>query len=211
MTSTQRLIIFTRYPEPGKAKTRLIPALGEAGAAALHQQMAEHTIRQAQTLQLQQSAGRKLGVEVRFAGGDRDLMQQWLGANWMYTGQGEGDLGDRMARSFQSAFSSGVQQVIIIGTDCPDLNAPLLATAFHTLHQQDLVLGPASDGGYYLIGLRRLIPQLLTGIAWSTATVLEQTLAIAEELNLAIALLPILSDVDYPADLKIWDRIRLSG
>ena len=203
MTSIDRLIIFTRYPEPGKAKTRLIPALGAEGAAAIHQQMADHTLRQVQALQFQHP----VCVEVRFAGGNRDLMQRWLGTDLMYTVQGEGDLGDRMARSFQSAFNSGVDRALIIGTDCPDLNASLLEQAFCELEHHDLVLGPASDGGYYLIGMRYLIPQLFIDIAWSTATVLERTLAIAEQLNLAVALLPVLSDVDYPADLEIWERI----
>jgi uncharacterized protein len=198
-----RLILFTRYPEAGKAKTRLIPALGAEGAAALHRQMADHTSLQVQALQSRHS----LCVEVRFAGGNRDLMQCWLGTDWMYTVQGEGDLGDRMGRSFQSAFTSGVDRALIIGTDCPDLDASLLNQALCELQQHDLVLGPASDGGYYLIGLRRWIPQLFVGIAWSTASVLERTLAIAAELNLSVALLPILSDVDYPADLKIWQRI----
>ncbi len=198
-----RLIIFTRYPEAGKAKTRLIPALGAEGAAALHQQMTDHTLVQVQALQFQHP----LCVEVRFAGGDRDLMQRWLGTDLMYTVQGEGDLGDRMARSFQSAFNSGVDRALIIGTDCPDLDAPLLERAFRELQHHDLVLGPASDGGYYLIGMRRLIPQLFVNIEWSTASVLERTLAIAEELHLSFGLLPVLSDVDYPADLEIWERI----
>lgn len=204
MASIDRLIIFTRYPETGKAKTRLIPALGAEGAAALHRRMADHTLVQVQALQFQHP----LCVEVRFAGGDRDLMQRWLGTDLMYTMQGEGDLGDRMGRSFQSAFNSGVHRAITIGTDCPDLSAPLLDQAFRELQHHDLVLGPASDGGYYLIGMRRLIPQLFISIEWSTATVLERTLAIAAELNLSVALLPVLSDVDYPADLEIWERYR---
>ncbi|MCY7393707.1 MAG: TIGR04282 family arsenosugar biosynthesis glycosyltransferase [Leptolyngbyaceae cyanobacterium CAN_BIN12] len=204
MASIDRLIIFTRYPETGKAKTRLIPALGAEGAAALHRRMADHTLVQVQALQFQHP----LCVEVRFAGGDRDLMQRWLGTDLMYTVQGEGDLGDRMGRSFQSAFDASVDRAVIIGTDCPDLNATLLDQAFRELQHHDLVLGPASDGGYYLIGMRRLIPQLFIGMEWSTATVLERTLEIAAELNLSVALLPVLSDVDYPADLDIWERYR---
>jgi rSAM/selenodomain-associated transferase 1 len=203
MKSIDRLIIFTRYPEAGKAKTRLIPALGAEGAAALHRQMADHTVLQVQGFQFQHP----LCVEVRFAGGNRDLMQRWLGKDLMYTIQGEGDLGDRMARSFEAAFKAGVDRVLIIGTDCPDLNPGLFAQAFDHLQQQDLVLGPARDGGYYLIGLGRFIPQLLIGIAWSTATVLAQTLAIAQQLDLSVAMLPVLSDVDDPDDLEVWQRV----
>ncbi len=204
-----RLIIFTRYPEAGKAKTRLIPALGAEGAAALHRQMADHTLQQVQTFQLQCSIDMDMDVEVevRFAGGNQSLMQHWLGTDLTYIMQGEGDLGDRMGRSFQSAFNAGAERALIIGTDCPDLDAPVLKQAFCELQQHDLVLGPASDGGYYLIGLRCWIPPLFVDIQWSTATVLARTLAIAQELHRSVGLLPVLSDVDYPADLEIWERI----
>jgi uncharacterized protein len=198
-----RLIILTRYPEAGKAKTRLIPALGAEGAAALHRQLAEHTLIRVQDLQLRHP----LCVEVRFAGGDRRLMQGWLGTDLMYTVQGEGDLGDRMARSFAAAFAAGVTRAVMIGTDCPELDATLLEQAFQALTTHDLVLGPASDGGYYLIGLRSPQPDLFVGISWSTAAVLAQTMAIATGLGLAIADLPVLSDIDHPDDLKIWQKI----
>ncbi|MHC5727037.1 MAG: TIGR04282 family arsenosugar biosynthesis glycosyltransferase, partial [Nostoc sp.] len=118
----QHLIIFTRYPEPGKTKTRLIPALGSVGAANLQRQMTEYTIFQVQ--ELQKAIG--ISVEVRFTGGDSQLMQDWLGLDLLYQSQGEGDLGSRMARSLGNAFQSGAEQVIIIGTDCPGVNAQIL-------------------------------------------------------------------------------------
>jgi rSAM/selenodomain-associated transferase 1 len=106
-----------------------------------------------------------------------------------------------MALAFKESFSAGMTGVVIIGTDCPDLKAQLMVKAFYALEQNDLVLGPALDGGYYLIGLRRLIPELFTGISWSTAEVLEQTIRIAQRLDLAIAFLPLLNDIDRPEDL----------
>jgi uncharacterized protein len=196
------LIVFTRYPEVGKVKTRLIPALGEAGAMALHRQMAEHTLAQVQKLQVY----RPVDVEVRFTGGDRDRMQNWLGHHFTYVPQGEGDLGERLVRSLQSAFTDGAESIVVIGTDCPDLNTALMAQAFDALQNQALVLGGASDGGYYLIGLRQLVPQLFQGIAWSTAEVFQQTIAIAQTLNLQFTTLPTLSDVDRPEDVLIWER-----
>jgi uncharacterized protein len=202
----ERLIVFTRYPQVGKAKTRLIPALGEAGAMALHRQMAEHTLAQVQKLQVL----RPLEVEVRFTGGDRDQMQNWLGHDLHYVLQGEGDLGERLVRSLQSAFTNGVESVVVIGTDCPDLSAALMAQALDALHNHDLVVGPARDGGYYLIGLRRLVPELFQGIAWSTAAVFQQTIAIAQTLNLQVTTLPTLADVDRPEDLLIWERFTTS-
>lgn len=200
----ERLIIFTRYPEPGKAKTRLIPALGAEAAAEIHRQMTEFTLAQVKPLM----ESRSLSVEIWFAGGDRDQMEAWLGSDLRYQPQPDGNLGDRMMQAFQSAFDSGVNAAIIIGTDCPELTEPILAKAFHALQQTDVVLGPAVDGGYYLIGLRRSIPDLFQTIAWSTDRVLQQTVAIVKKLDLSFTLLPILTDVDRPEDLPVWKRIK---
>jgi hypothetical protein len=199
------LIVFTRYPEPGKTKTRLIPVLGAEGAATLQRKMTENQLAEVKELQ----AFYSLSVEVHFAGGNEQLMQNWLGSNLIYRRQSEGDIGCRMASAFQASFAAGMNGVVIIGIDCPDLNAQLIAQAFQALCQHDLVLGPAQDGGYYLIGLRRLIPELFTGISWSTAEVLQQTLSIAQKLELAVALLPLLSDIDRPEDLSIWNPSNL--
>lgn len=199
----QHLIIFTRYPEPGKTKTRLIPALGSIGAANLQQQMTEHTILQAR--ELQKASG--ISVEVRFAGGSLQLMQAWLGLDLVYQSQGEGDLGARMARSLAEAFQKSAEQVIIIGTDCPGLTFPIMTAAFQQLQTVDLVLGPAIDGGYYLIGLRRPIPELFANIDWGTSKVLQQTVAIAEKYQVSHLYLPVLADVDRPEDLSIWQQV----
>lgn len=191
------LIVFTRYPEPGKAKTRLIPALGEDGASNLHRQMTEHTLSQVRELQ----SDRATRVEVYFTGGDQSLMQDWLGTDIIYQPQGEGDLGQRMKSAFQTAFAVGMEGVAIVGTDCPGLDAKIMAQAFEQLNGHDLVLGPATDGGYYLIGLRRVIPELFAGINWGTSEVREKTVAIAISLGLVVAYLPPLFDVDRPEDL----------
>lgn len=203
----ERLIVFTRYPEPGLTKTRLIPALGAKGAAILQRQMTEYTMSKVRELQ----SDRPVSVEVRFAGGKLTLMQDWLGSDIVYQPQGEGDLGSRMARSLSVALESGIERAVIIGTDCPGLNVILIAKAFQELHSHDLVLGPAIDGGYYLIGLSCLISELFTGISWGTAEVLQQTVDIAKKLDLSIAYLPPLADVDRPEDLPIWDQTQQSG
>lgn len=203
----ERLIVFTRYPEPGLTKTRLIPALGAKGAAILQRQMTEYTMSKVRELQ----SDRPVSVEVRFAGGKLTLMQDWLGSDIVYQPQGEGDLGSRMARSLSVALESGIERAVIIGTDCPGLNVILIAKAFQELHSHDLVLGPAIDGGYYLIGLSCLISELFTGISWGTAEVLQQTVDIAKKLDLSIAYLPPLADVDRPEDLPIWEQTQQSG
>jgi uncharacterized protein len=206
---TERLIIFTRYPEPGKTKTRLIPALGANGAAALQQLMTEHTVRQVRSLD------RLLSVEIRFTGGNSPtqtrqkhrLMQDWLGRSLTYEPQAQGDLGMRMAQAFQAAFTSGCDRVVTIGTDCPSLDATRLAQAFDALRTHDLVLGPATDGGYYLIGLKRLEPTLFQGIAWGTSEVFRKTVEAANQAGLSIAYLDPLTDIDRPEDLPVWEQI----
>lgn len=202
------LIVFTRYPQPGKAKTRLIPALGSKGAAALQRQMTELTMNQVQrAINL-----RPFMVEIWFAGTaspehDRALMQNWLSANWVYQPQSTGDLGTKLSQAFQAAFANGMERVVTIGTDCPELNASTLIQAFQALEADDLVLGPATDGGYYLIGLRQFAPALFTGIAWSTAAVLQQTIDIAKQSGLSIAYLDTLTDIDRPEDLPVWQTV----
>lgn len=202
----ERLIIFTRYPEQGLTKTRLIPALGVEGATKLHRKMTERTLSKVREL----CCDRPVSVEVCFTGGNLALMQGWLGADIVYQPQGEGDLGARMARAMSLSFQGGIERVVIIGTDCPGLNANLIAPAFHNLHSHDLVLGPAIDGGYYLIGLNCLIPELFAEISWGTAEVLQQTVDIANKLNLSVAYLPQLADIDRPEDLPVWEQMQQS-
>jgi rSAM/selenodomain-associated transferase 2/rSAM/selenodomain-associated transferase 1 len=197
-----RLIIFTRYPEPGMTKTRLIPVLGPEGAADLHRRMGEHTMAWARFLQTHSP----VSVEVRFAGGDENLLRQWLGPDFLYHDQGRGDLGERMARAIADSFQSGGERVVLVGTDCPRLTGVLVQRALELLKSNDLVLGPASDGGYYLIGVRRIVPQLFSEILWGTSEVLEKTLRIADKMQLRVFLLEPLDDVDRPEDLPVWEK-----
>ncbi|NJS09741.1 MAG: glycosyltransferase [Microcoleus sp. CSU_2_2] len=201
ITVRNKLIIFTRYPAPGKTKTRLIPVLGKEGAANLHRLMAQKTIARALSIE---NSGR-FSVEIYYAGGSQQLMQDWLGTEMIYHNQGDGDLGARMAAAFQNCFDSGIDKVAIIGTDCPDLKAEIISKAFDELERSDVVLGPAQDGGYYLIGLRRSLPELFYGINWGTEEVLAQTRAIAKKFDLKIAELPTLTDIDQPEDLLDLD------
>ncbi len=201
----ERLIIFTRYPEPGKTKTRLIPVLGEEGAATLQRQMTESTLAEVKKV----SRFYPSSMEVHFGGGNEQLMQDWLGSSIIYRRQTEGDIGCRMASAFQESFEAGIDSIVLIGIDCPDLNAQLMVQAFQALDRHDLVIGPARDGGYYLIGLRRFVPELFIGISWSTNEVLQQTQNIIQRLELAVAYLPLLSDIDRPEDLSLWNPTNL--
>ncbi len=202
MVNNQTLIIFTRYPEPGKTKTRMIPALGAEGAANLQRKMSEHTLKTAR--KWQQISGGK--IVIHFAGGNMSLMSDWLGKDLKYYPQVAGDLGSRMKHAFNQAFDNSAEKVVTIGIDCPDINLALLNQAFSTLSEQDLVLGKAEDGGYYLIGLNHLIPELFHDINWGTSQVLAQTQNIANNLNLSTTYLSTLRDVDRPEDLCIWNK-----
>ena len=201
---TETLIIFSRYPEAGKTKTRMIPALGAIGAAKLQREMTEHTLKTAKQLQL----SRNISVEVHFSGGDVLLMSEWLGKDISFLPQIAGDLGQKMRSAFDLAFNLGNHRVVTIGIDCPDLNPKILNEAFETLHEQDLVLGAAEDGGYYLIALNHSIPELFKNINWGTDKVLNQTQNIAGKLGLNISYLPVLRDVDCPDDLLVWEKVR---
>jgi len=138
-------------------------------------------------------------------------MRQWLGSDLFFRPQGAGDLGERMARAFRGAFECDAARVVLVGTDCPGLTEGLLGDAFESLRHTDLVLGPARDGGYYLIGLRKTTPGLFTGVPWGTEKVLERTKEIADGLGLSVRLLDLLDDVDRPEDLAIWREASKGG
>jgi uncharacterized protein len=199
--TSQQLIVFARYPEPGKVKTRLIPTLGAVGAANLQCQMTEHTLLQARKLREFES----LTIDIHYTGGEQQPQPiDWLGADLTYHQQPAGDLGIKMAHAFASGFAAGSERIVTIGTDCPGLTPALLQMAFRQLYDRDLTIGPALDGGYYLIGLRRSIPALFAGIEWGSDRVFAQTMAIADRHNLTVSQLLPLADIDRPEDLPVW-------
>ena len=188
--SEPRLVLFTRYPEPGKAKTRLIPALGEAGAADIHRQLAERTV------ETMRASG--LAIEIRYTGAEAARFADWLGADLSLIEQGDGDLGDRLRAAIAEP------PVIFVGADCPDLTADLLREAAAALVEHDVVIGPAEDGGYWLIGVSARHDWLFTDMSWGTEAVLPETLRRLTEHDIEPKLLPILADCDRPEDLARW-------
>ncbi len=207
-SSRERLCLFTRYPEPGTTKTRLIPKLGTSGAADLQRKMTVHILEKARQLAML----RRAEIEIRYEGGDLRQMEQWLGTDLIFTAQEPGDIGRRMALALEDAGAGGFDKTVIIGSDIPGITADILTEAFIRLRNKDIVLGPAKDGGYYLIGihfhcLKRAVPALFGGIDWGTGTVLTKTLHLANTLNLTHALLEPLGDVDRPEDLYRWEKV----
>ena len=203
------LILFTRYPEAGTTKTRLIPRLGRRGAADLQRRMTVHALIQAAPL----TAERDLALEVRYEGGGRRAMRGWLGEAATYRRQGGGDIGRRMARACRQALARGCESVVLFGSDIPGITTPLLKAAFEGLDDETIVLGPAADGGYYLIGLRRHTfaragAALFEEMAWGTSVVLAETCRRIERYHFGCRLLKVLDDIDRPEDLPVWERFN---
>ncbi|WP_316788895.1 TIGR04283 family arsenosugar biosynthesis glycosyltransferase [Thermoleptolyngbya oregonensis] len=210
MILADHLILFSRYPQPGTTKTRLIPHLGETGAAQLQRQMTAQVLRQIRPLlsPTAENSTRPISAEIWFAGGELSQMADWLGTSWALHPQPSGDLGDRLLSAVEGAIAAGAERVVVIGADCPSVDAAILQQAFTALQSHDLVLGPATDGGYYLIGLRQPLADLFSGIDWGTERVFTQTRAIAQALHLSVATLDPLTDIDTAADLPVWEALR---
>ncbi|WP_319406773.1 TIGR04283 family arsenosugar biosynthesis glycosyltransferase [uncultured Desulfosarcina sp.] len=198
-TDYAHLIVFGRYPRVGMTKTRLIPALGPAGAAALQKRLAEKTMATAREVTT------RIGARLVFChdGGNEKQLRQWLGGRPIrYVAQADGDLGWRMHLALKSAFDGGARRVVLVGTDIPGLTTGILNQAFNALQKRDLVVGPSTDGGYWLVGMKR--PEnIFEGITWSQRDVLEKTLAVARDKGMTSHLLEPLNDLDTPDDLAM--------
>jgi hypothetical protein len=197
-----RIILFTRFPVAGRTKTRLIPALGSEGAAKLQRRLTLQALRAAETCCIERGAA----LEIQFEGANEKAMSHWLGDRFGFWPQTGEDLGARMRLAFTRAFNAGGRSTVLIGADCPLLTAEVLDQAFAALREYPVVLGPATDGGYYLIGLRQPVAELFTGPRWGTDSVLGDSLLILKQAGLRFSLLQPLNDIDRPEDLSSWRR-----
>lgn len=186
------LLLFVKNPIAGQTKTRLAASVGHEKALKMYHQLMDHTRAQAAALSDTQL--------LLFYSNFIPAEDAWPSPPFDKRLQSGDDLGQRMKNAFQTAFDGGSERAIIIGSDCPGITTQLLEEAFAALDSHDLVLGPALDGGYYLLGMKQRYPSLFDDITWSTAEVAKQTLAAAETLQLHSKLLPALSDVDYLED-----------
>jgi rSAM/selenodomain-associated transferase 1 len=191
--------VFLKAPRIGFAKTRLARGIGPRRALSLYRAFARDQLEwlagfpcAERQIQFTPRSGRKACLALLPPGG--------RGA-FRAVPQAGGDLGRRLRAAFAAAFRGGARRVVAVGTDAPLLSPGILARAFRCLARKDLVLGPARDGGYYLIGLGRHVPRLFRSIPWSSGKVLAATLARAREAGLAAAILPALGDIDSAADV----------
>ena len=187
------LIIFVRKPELGKVKTRLAATMGDEKALDVYKELLlfTHNI----------SLGVKADKFVFYLN-EIEKIDLWSQGGYKKMSQCEGDLGEKMYNAFSSLFRNGYNQVMIIGSDCPELTTAIMEDAFKMLKHNDVVLGPANDGGYYLFGMKKLYTQLFKKVEWSTEKVLAQTLAACTSARLSYSLLPQLTDIDTEADLN---------
>ncbi len=192
-SSTQALLIFIKNATLGKVKTRLAQTVGDQRALKIYKALLQHT----KAIALTTPATRLLFYSETINENDdwsRDDFQKLL--------QHDGDLGMRMKAAFATAFQQH-EKVVIIGSDCASLNPAIVQQAFEQLDHFPFVIGPALDGGYYLLGMNSYQPSLFEDIVWSTAQVLPTTIAKMKALQQSYYCLPTLSDIDYEAD---WEK-----
>ncbi len=193
------LLMMVRYPEPGRVKSRLAADLGEQQATAIYRTCADTLF--AAAITVPDSVDKILYcADAR----DSERIVSWTDGRFHCIGQPEGGLTTRLENGFTVAFKQGAGKVVIVASDVPGISSNILDQAFNALARHDVVIGPSTDGGYYLIGLKHRYPQLFRDIAWSTPAVLEQTLRAAEKSGLSVLLLPPLQDIDTADDWCQW-------
>ncbi len=188
----RQLLIFTKNPELGKCKTRLAATVGDETALNIYRQLLDHTVRFSEKV----VADKCVYYSNSIQNDDR-----WSEAYFDKKKQINGDLGQKMVAAFKASFEAGYQKVVIIGSDCAEINEEDIHDAFTALATNDVVIGPAIDGGYYLLGMRKLIPGLFRDKSWSTPHLINETIATLKEQSLSFSLLAQKSDIDYENDL----------
>lgn len=186
------LIIFVKNPVLGKAKTRLAASIGDVAALKVYRQLLAYTKLVVDGLDAEKSVWYSSFID------QEDI---WTNGEFNKKVQTGDDLGQKMKNAFEATFAQEKSDaVVIIGSDCAELEERHVSEAFDALESNDIVLGPAKDGGYYLLGMRVFVPELFESIAWSTSTVAEQTLSAVKEKNLSYMILDELNDVDTVED-----------
>lgn len=199
------VILFARYPCPGRCKSRLIPSLGKERATQIHRQLVDHSLTQILAFLTRHD---KTSLHIYYHESSLEQMHEWLGNSLSYHCQEGADLGARMANALYNGQQAGYD-TILMGSDCPDIDTAILTEALAALQTKDLVIGPAHDGGYYLIGVAKNLArlsyqELFRNIPWGSNTVLQETLNRVKKLKLSTHTLPTLHDIDTPKDLKYF-------
>lgn len=200
------VIVFSKYPVEGKVKTRIAKTMGNNFAVKFYKVCAEHTFRQVKKV-----SGKDIRSYLFYTEeAEKEKIKTWTKHKFLTLLQTGNDLGDKMSNAFQNVFEHGANRVLIIGTDLPDISAEIIKSAFEDLEVFDTVIGPSSDDGYYLLGMKKFYPEVFKDIKWSTSEVFEKTLKLITDLDIAVKILPELSDIDTEEDLKEWLAVQPS-
>jgi uncharacterized protein len=189
---SNHLIIFIKNPVLGSVKTRLAATVGAERALEVYGRLLSITREAAIGVQSERHL---------YYADTLELEDDWDSSSFQKRLQRGDDLGERMHSAFADAFAKGAAKAVIIGSDCPDITSELINQAFAALGDSDVVIGPAVDGGYYLLGMNGLHPAFFNNKQWSTSSVLSATMADAERSGLRVHLLPTLNDIDDESDL----------
>lgn len=190
------LIIFLKYPEPGKVKTRLAAGTGEKFALKFYRLCIDNLICEVRII-------KDTAIYIFYAGAEEKEFTGWIGGGFNYIRQNGNDLGGKMASAFKSVLEKH-KKAIITGSDIPDLNAEIINEAFSKLKTHDFVIGPSSDGGYYLLGMKNFSPFLFNEIKWSTSAVFEDTIVRMKHSGKTFSVLEKIDDIDTKEDLYNW-------
>jgi uncharacterized protein len=194
MTTPNILLIFIKNPIKGKVKTRLAATLGDSTALLIYEKLCAYTREIVLPI---------YGKKMVFYSDFIEYDDEWKTADFDKRIQRGDNLGEKMKNAFAEVLRTN-SKAIIIGSDCATLNENIINDAFQLLEDQDIVIGPAKDGGYYLLGMKQLYPSLFENIAWSSDTVFASTLAEVKKLNLTYGILPTLSDIDTEQDWQAY-------
>ena len=197
----KHLIIYAKRPLPGYAKTRVGSAIGMEASAGVYARMLYSFL-----FDISRNLGSLCHIELSVASPEDVAFFQLAFPELKVRSQIKGDLGERMANSFQQAFDDGAECAVLTGSDIPGLNSSIIAQAFTLLVKHQVVIGPATDGGYYLIGMQTPGAHLFNGIAWSTNTVLAQTVDFIKKQGMTLDYLPTLSDMDNETEFVAWQK-----
>ena len=187
--------LFLKTPVLGKVKTRLAKSLGDEAALMAYTDLVEYLLK-------------RLGesrIHIHHTPADPDPMVNWLGDGYLFSAQEGSGLGERLIHAMELEFTAGAEKLIFLGGDCPYVNQGRLEEAFAALDDNDVVMGPAADGGYYLIGMNRILPELFTDVAWGTGSVFQTSVEICQKFGFSYTLLVEESDVD---DLESWEQAK---
>lgn len=192
------LFVYLKYPEEGKVKTRLATDVGDKRASEIYKELAEKTIKNMESL-----VNKGIEVIISFTPIEKEKeIKEWIGKQFVYHLQKGNDLGEKMSNTVQYGFKKGADKIVIIGTDCPTISSNHIEEAFLMLSNNDVVIGPAFDGGYYLIGVKKGITFLFNDIDWSTSSVLKQTIEKINSAGLTFDLLRTMHDIDSVEDYE---------